>query len=361
MPKVSKIGRSSPGDAAPVKAEPEQYACTRCGRTYRHQRGNFLLSHSPIYRENNDFTTVCKKCVEEMFQFYVTALGDYRAAMRRICMKFDIYWSDKMYVAAYKSFSAGGSRSFPNTYTSKLNLMHVQDKTFDDTLDEEKWLGASAKVDDLAQELGESGDDVNVPDDIIDFWGSGLAPSFYFELERRLKYWCGDRDRSELDVGEMAVIKQICILEATINRDAADGKPIEKSVNALNNLLGSANLKPIQKKADEAKAAEKAAEAKAASELERTPFGVWIKRWEDSEPVPEPDPELQDVDGIVRYISIWFLGHLCKMLGIKNTYCKLYEDEIAKMRVDRPEYEEEDDETLFNDIFGSDDGDGESP
>ena len=40
------------------------------------------------------------------------------------------------------------------------------------------------------------------------------------------------------------------------------------------------------------------------------------------------------------------------MLGIKNTYCRLYEEEIAKMRVDRPEYEDEDDETLFNDIFG---------
>ena len=41
------------------------------------------------------------------------------------------------------------------------------------------------------------------------------------------------------------------------------------------------------------------------------------------------------------------------MLGIKNTYCKLYEEEIDKMRVDRPEYEDEDDETVFNDIFGN--------
>lgn len=60
------------------------------------------------------------------------------------------------------------------------------------------------------------------------------------------------------------------------------------------------------------------------------------------------------MDGIVRYITVWFLGHLCKMLGIKNTYCKLYEDEIAKMRIERPEYEDEDDETMFNDIFSSD-------
>jgi hypothetical protein len=41
------------------------------------------------------------------------------------------------------------------------------------------------------------------------------------------------------------------------------------------------------------------------------------------------------------------------MLNIKNSYSKLYEDEMAKIRVDHPEYEDEDDETLFNDIFGS--------
>ena len=81
---------------------------------------------------------------------------------------------------------------------------------------------------------------------------------------------------------------------------------------------------------------------------------AWIRKWENTKPIPEPDPELKDVDGIVRYITVWFLGHLCKMLGIKNTYCKLYEDEIAKMRIERPEYEDEDDETMFNDIFSSD-------
>ena len=41
------------------------------------------------------------------------------------------------------------------------------------------------------------------------------------------------------------------------------------------------------------------------------------------------------------------------MLGIKNSYCKLYEDELAKMRIERPEYDDEDDETMFNDIFSA--------
>lgn len=41
------------------------------------------------------------------------------------------------------------------------------------------------------------------------------------------------------------------------------------------------------------------------------------------------------------------------MLGIKNTYCKLYEEEMAKRRVERPDLEEENDEGAFNDIFAN--------
>lgn len=43
------------------------------------------------------------------------------------------------------------------------------------------------------------------------------------------------------------------------------------------------------------------------------------------------------------------------MLGIKNTYCKLYEDEMERLRVERPDLEDEDDEGAFNDIFGGGD------
>lgn len=152
----------------------------------------------------------------------------------------------------------------------------------------------------------------------------------------------------EVDIGTEAIIRQLCSLELDINRDRAAGRSVDKNVNTLNTLLGSAKLKPTQKKED------------ADASIDNTPFGVWIRRWENQRPIPEPDPELQDVDGVVRYISIWYLGHLCKMLGIKNTYCKLYEDELAKMRIERPEYDDEDDETMFNDIFGVSDSDEES-
>ena len=126
--------------------------------------------------------------------------------------------------------------------------------------------------------------------------------------------------------------------------DSAAGRPVDKNMNTLNTLLGSLNLKPVQKKS----------EVDAATE--NTPFGVWIDRWEHKRPIPEPDPMFKDVDGIVRYITIWFYGHIAKTLGIPNVYCEMYEKEMEKMKVERPEaFDEEvdDDESIFNSIFGT--------
>ena len=47
------------------------------------------------------------------------------------------------------------------------------------------------------------------------------------------------------------------------------------------------------------------------------------------------------------------------MMGIKDGYTRLYEAEIERLRVERPEYDDEDDETLLIDSFADDGGDTE--
>lgn len=338
MPKQSKITKSSPGVAAPVKDAPDKFYCTRCTRNYTKQKGNFPASQSPLYRENGGYLPVCRHCVEEMYQHYKTVLGDEKSAIRRICMKFDIYWNDKVYNMLNKS-STTNSRVL--SYISKSNLYQFVGKTFDDTLDEENELmqrSANVALDEIVTDNNE---EISIASEIVEFWGAGFAPSFYIDLERRLKYWCGDADRYSMDVSECAIIRQICMLEVTITRDTAAGKSTDKSVNALNTLLGSANLKPVQKKKEE----------NLDAAAESTPFGVWIRKIENTRPIAEPDPQLKDVDGIAKYVSVWFLGHLCKMMKIENTYSRLYEEEMARLRVERPEYEGEDEEAVFEDIF----------
>ncbi len=345
-PKRKRLEKTQQMDVSPFNAK---FVCVRCGTAYGRQKGVFPVSHSPMYR-GSGYLPWCNECIDRMHEEYRAQLGDDRAAMRRMCMKMDLYWNNQIYESVERT---AGTQSRVRKYIGMTNVIRYIDKTFDDTIAEEGERDPKArpltKIGYLPEDESENGA-VNIPEETILFWGPGYTPMMYLELEERRKYWMSRPGMpSEPDIGTEALVRQICNMEIDINHDRAAGKPIDKSVNTLNTLLGSLNLRPAQKKED------------GDAQMDNTPFGIWIRRFENERPLPEVDPELQDVDGIVRYISIWFLGHLCKMLGIKNGYCKLYEEELAKMRIEMPEYEEEDDETMFNDIFASNgDGDGDA-
>ena len=63
----------------------------------------------------------------------------------------------------------------------------------------------------------------------IDFWGSGFTVDVYAEFNKRYEGWTGGKEIT--DPSERALYKQICILETTIGRDAAQGKAIDKNIN----------------------------------------------------------------------------------------------------------------------------------
>lgn len=330
----------------------QSVACHRCGTAYGRRKGFFPVSYGILYK-GLGYLPYCRQCVDEMFDRYYAECGDQKKAVRQMCRKLDIYWSEGSYELAEKT---SATKSLMTSYLARVGTAKNAGKSYDDTLREEGVLWKSVerpmfgvyvaqeapsepKVEEAPQESEEP-----VPDEVRDFWGPGYTPEMYRELEQRRAYYMAKFPEGyEPDIGTEVIIRQICNLEIEINKGRTTGGNIAQSVKVLNELLGSANMKPIQKKAGELDA-----------ELERTPMGVWIQRWEEKRPVPEPDPEFQDHDGIIRYISVWFLGHLSKMLGIKNAYSKLYEREIDRLRVDRPEYADEDDEELFDSVFGGD-------
>lgn len=348
--------------------------CSKCGKSYGKLAGNFYKCYAEQYK-GRQYLPYCKDCCDSTFANYYEECGDKKRALRQFCRKIDLYWNEKLFDAIDAQTT---NVTVVSSYIQRLGQIKYAGKSYDDTLREEgaMWVWPSdyrdlaysqrkAVEDEAAVKIAEAearaaeaearavqtddedGDPVS--DDIVEFWGAGYSNAMYKELEQRRKYYMSSfPEGAENDVGLVSVIRQICALELDINRDRAAGKDVSKSVTTHNNLLGAAGLKPIQKD-DGSDAA-----------FEKTPFGVWIERWENKRPIPDPDPDFQDVDGIIKYITIWFLGHLCKMLGIRNSYCKLYEDEIAKLRVEHPEYEEEEDENLFNDIFTSSPG-GDAP
>lgn len=319
--------------------------CTRCGRKYGKRVGYFPASYAPSYK-GIGFLPICRDCLETIYNTYLETCHDQEAAIRQICRKLDLYWSKTLYEQV---LGKSTPRSLVSQYLTRLSTSSKSTKSYDDTLIEEgnMWSFPGMENTEVYVPASDSDDEEEarrVSDEIVAFWGTGYTPSMYMELERRKKYYMERlNNRGDLDVGTEILVRQICNLELNIARDSAAGKSIEKSVNALNNLLGSLNIKPTQRRDEETEAG-----------INSTPLGVWIYRFENKRPLPEVDEQLKDANHLKKYIFTW-MGHLCKMMGINNGYTKLYEEEIDRLRVEKPQYDGDDDEALLSQAYSEGD------
>ena len=58
---------------------------------------------------------------------------------------------------------------------------------------------------------------------------------------------------------------------------------------------------------------------------------------QNEEPIPEPKKEWKSKDWIRKYVSVWFFGNLCKMMGKPNPFKDEYDEEMEKYTVKPPE------------------------
>lgn len=339
MPKVSKATKKRSASTVVEPVSKLRFKCCCCGTEYAKQVQNFPASQSFLYRGNNGYLPICNHCIEGVFMKYLEMFEDEVKAATRTCQKFDIYWNTEIYEMVKRINPSMFSIS---TYISKTNLKKYIGKTYDDTLGESQEHTSAADV--LVDDKYTDDLEAKITPEMKRFWGKGFDAEFYLDVEDRYKKWTEDLPE-KIDSGAEALYKQICMLEVIISRDVAEGKSSDKNVAQLNNLIASVNRKPAQMSQESATDVM----------FDKQPFGVGIKIYENTRPIPKPDPEFDDVDGIAKKFSVWVLGHLCKMLKLKNTNIKLYEEELEKRKVELPELEGEDDETAFNEIFGDKD------
>ena len=288
--------------------------CPCCGKTYTRQQDYFFKNaQSPLWKNNDGFLPVCKDCVLKMYDKYKQELGSAREAMKIICARFDMYYSDDTFESATKL-----GNSFCSSYFARKNLGQVSNKTYIDNVKEELANKVTSLVD---------AEDKNVDEETIKFWGTGYEPEEYQNLNDEYSSWLIKTNSGETpDKSLETILKQACKIEIDLQRARThNGKPNEISALSRSYLdcLTSAGLKPTQEDNT--------------SIAESNSLGSLIEKWEETDPVPEPSKEFRDVDGIKHYIDIWFKGHLARMYGIQNDSSKAYEAEIAKYKVKPPD------------------------
>lgn len=174
--------------------------------------------------------------------------------------------------------------------------------------------------------------------EIIKLFGSGFTNDDYLYLQDQYDDW---NLRTQIDSkSQQTYIVRICFKLLDIYKAQKQNKDTEKLDKSLNELLAAANLQPRQNVGN--------------SSMDSLSFGQMIEKWEEEEPVYEPDPEFKDVDGIGKYIRVWFKGHLARALGLDNGYSREYDEYIKEYTVSKPEYNEDGkSEAIYQKLFGN--------
>ena len=337
-----------------LEVKPSVAICRMCGTAYGKLNGYFYKSYNQV-NKGNGYLPVCKHCVDDLYEDFLRECKDPRLACHQICRKFNVYWSDDIYDGVVLGSS---TRSVVSGYLTRANVVKYRNKSYEDYMKEigmmwdipgdkksEEELAPPTEKDTEVSESEvieeESDDDIEVADEIKASWGVGFSNRQYIELEERRLFWVEEMKKRGVDVDDLAVnalLRQIVAQEIDINKGRANGEDVDKRVNTFNTLVSNGILKPSQKKSE------------VDVSMESNPLGVWIWKYENERPLPEDENESQ----IIKFIHTWLFGHLGKMLGLRNSYTKLYEDEMERLKVEKPEYAEEDDDTILTDAFGGD-------
>lgn len=272
--------------------------------------------------------------MDAIYSEYIDLLKSPKEAMQRLCMKFDIYWSESIFNSL--DFE-DDTISAVNQYISKINKKTYFGKTYDNSLIEmeqqEAW----------RRSVSDSGEG-SVPEEIQQKWGYGFNPEDYAEFESRYAFWTNDENGFPCTtVNEISIVKALVLAEWRVGKEAKGGAGFDRAVKSYNDLLASGSFKPAQQKDN--------------SILSGQTIGELIDLWEENDPVEEEITEPNNY--LIKQISIWYYGHMCKTLNIDNPLRDLYEEEMDKYRVKHPEFEESDDEDILKHIIGQAPNDGE--
>lgn len=320
---MAQRGRPRKTDSRPNASSDDrtQFRCCRCGKKYPSQRGYFPYNQSSLFDGNNHYCHICAACLDELLEHYTKKLGSETAALRRICSKLDWYYSPAVFETLEKT---SVESSLIMLYSSKLALRQNQGKTYDTTMDEE--------FSDPTEET-KSG----VSKKMRKFFGDGFSDSDYEFLNAQYNDWISQyecENKAQEEIFKNLSFAQLNILRA---QQAGAANKVNDATKSFQDLLKMQNITPAQRKD--------------ATVMEQNTLGTMIRKWENERPIMEPLPEWRDPDRIIKLITVYFLGHLCKMIGLKNRYSQMYDQEMEKYRVERPEYEE-DEEALFDSVFG---------
>lgn len=171
-------------------------------------------------------------------------------------------------------------------------------------------------------------------------FGNDFTDEDLMFLETEYQDWVSRYDCNTK--AQETIFERLAFKKWEINKATKSGASTKDLDRTYQDLLSSINILPRQSAAN--------------GISDSLTFGQLIEKWEDEKPIPEPSDEFKDVDGIGKYIRVWFKGHLARALGLDNGYSKEYDDYVEQYTVKKPEYSEDGkSEAIYSKLFGKED------
>lgn len=145
------------------------YRCTMCGAEHDNPINKFYKSTwSQLYNDNDKYCSVCKKCLDKLFDEYSRRYKSDKTALMIICHYIDI----PFYYSLYDSLVKNNSNFSIGMYTRLvLNQKQYQYKTFVNTLIDKKELGITEDSFEVDKEVKWSNDELKNKNEAINIVG----------------------------------------------------------------------------------------------------------------------------------------------------------------------------------------------
>lgn len=279
--------------------------CNCCGE--EKELNEYYKSQSNLYKADGKLP-ICKDCVMEIYEENLQVYKDEEKALYKTLFNLDIYFDLKLCKRALID-TYNTDKHILKSYLSNINLVQYKGKTSKDSpampslwdIPEEEFQTYELEKIDIKEPI-------LITKDIITRWGEGKSNEDYMYLEEMYSTMVKTYDTS--NPMSVETYKQIVLnyLDVKKLREAKnpDNKKIGEILKINSMLQADCRIKDVQASNDE----------------DNMYWSKFIEDIEWTEPIPKPEKEFLDVDGIKKYIKKWFVEPFAKSRKLKENQDK---------------------------------------
>lgn len=204
--------------------------CTCCGKEKK--EADFYMSKAYIYK-HTERLPICKICLGSVYDRYYSKYEDEKTALYYMCRATSICFSLSCFMGAMQEISSGKKSNVWQIYMTKLNSIGSKNGAGDD-FDSSDSIEAQKEI------------DYENDDDLIARWGNLPKADLKF-LDYQYRQWI-TRHKCE-SRSEEVLYEEITQLQLDIKKTRETGGDVIKKVEALQKLMASANIRPLDQNA----------------------------------------------------------------------------------------------------------------